>query len=92
MIKKIRHKGLKAFYLYGQTKGINFEWLPRIQRILTLLDAVTNPAGMDVPGFNLHSLKGGYQGYWAVKVTGNWRIVWRFEDGDATDVDLIDYH
>ena len=48
---------------------------------------------MDVPGLRLHPLKGEFEGFWSVRVTGNWRIIWRFdEDGDATDVDLIDYH
>ena len=92
MIRKIRHKGLRAYYEKGRVRGINADWLPRVQRILTLLDAADEPEGMDVPGFHLHALKGGYAGFWSVRVTGNWRIVWRFEDGHPTDVDLIDYH
>lgn len=92
MIKKIRHRGLRAFYETGKAKGINADWIGRIERILTLLDAATEPAGMDMPGFHLHSLKGDYKGFWSVRVTGNYRIVWHFEDGDATDIDLIDYH
>ena len=92
MIKKIRHKGLRALYEKNQSKGINPDWLPRVRRILTTLDAATDPAGMDVPGFVLHPLKGDLAGFWSVRVSGNWRIVWRFEDGDATDIDLIDYH
>ena len=59
---------------------------------MTMLDAAREPEGMDLPGFNLHPLKGDYKGYWAVKVTGNWRIVWYFDGANATDVDLIDYH
>ena len=57
MIKRIRHKGLKAFFEKGHTQGIHPDWLPRIQRILTLLDAASEPASMFVPGFDLHSLK-----------------------------------
>ena len=92
MLKKIHHKGLKALYEKNQSKGINPDWLPRVRRILTTLDAATDPTGMDVPGFVLHPLKGDLAGFWSVRVSGNWRVVWRFEDGDATDVDLIDYH
>ena len=92
MIKKIRHKGLRTLYEKNQTRGINTEWIPRIRRILSLLEAANEPAGLDISGFELHPLKGNYKGFWAVKVTGNWRIVWRFEQGDATDVDLVDYH
>ena len=47
---------------------------------------------MDQPGFRLHPLRGEYQGHWSVAVSGNWRIVFRFEAGEAVDVDLIDYH
>ena len=92
MIRKIRHRGLRAYYEKGQAKGINADWLPRIRKVLTLLDAASEPAGMDIPGFHLHQLKGPYAGFWSVRVSGNWRLVWRFENEDATDVDLIDYH
>ena len=92
MIRKIRHKGLRNYYENGQARGLNANWLPRIRNVLTLLDAAGEPAGMNIPGFHLHPLKGAYAGYWSVRVTGNWRIVWRFDNGDVTDVDLIDYH
>jgi proteic killer suppression protein len=64
----------------------------KIGRILARLDAATATADMDVPGFRLHPLKGDLSGFWAVTVRANWRIVFRFEDGDAYDVDYIDYH
>jgi len=93
MILKIRHKGLRDFYEKGQSKGLNADWINRLQRILTLLDAASEPDGMDVPGLHLHPLKGTFEGFWSVRVTGNWRIVWRFdENGHVKDVDLIDYH
>jgi len=47
---------------------------------------------MDLPGWRLHPLKGSFAGFWSVTVTANWRVVWRFENGDATDVDYVDYH
>jgi proteic killer suppression protein len=91
MIKKIRHKSLRALYEKGQSGGLN-AGVPRIRRILTLLDAASELAGMDIPGLHLHSLKGDYDGFWSARVTDNWRIVWRFDEGDVTDVDLTDYH
>ncbi len=92
MILKIRHKGLRLYFESGNLRGLNPDWVPRIGRILAILDAASEPDGMDIPGLGLHPLKGSYAGYWAVRVTGNWRIVWRFEGTHATDVDLVDYH
>ncbi len=66
--------------------------LDRIENILAKLDTSNAPETMDLPGFRLHPLKGDLRGFWAVTVRANWRIVWRFEDEDAVDVDLIDYH
>jgi proteic killer suppression protein len=66
--------------------------LERIEDILARLDVATVPSDLDLPGYELHSLKGKLKGFWAVKVSGNWRIIFRFQDGDALDVNLIDYH
>jgi proteic killer suppression protein len=60
--------------------------------ILVRLDAADSPTGMDVPGFSLHPLKGEFQGFWAVTVRANWRLIFRFVDPDALDVDYVDYH
>ena len=45
-----------------------------------------------IPSYRLHALKGDLKGYWSVRVKANWRIIFRFEEGDAFDVDLVDYH
>jgi proteic killer suppression protein len=92
MIRSFRHKGLKALYEKDRTKGINPAWLKRIRAILARLEASKEPADMDLPGLRLHPMKGDLRGFWAVDVSGNWRIIFRFEDRDAHDVDLIDYH
>jgi proteic killer suppression protein len=47
---------------------------------------------MNIPGFRLHPLKGSLSGYWAVSVSGNWRVTFRFDNGHAVDVDYMDYH
>lgn len=60
--------------------------------ILAALNAATSPSGLNFPGSHLHPLKGGRKGQWAVSVSGNWRVVFRFEGQDVTDVDLVDYH
>ena len=64
----------------------------KIERILARLEEASEVGQMDLPGFRLHPLKGDLAGYWSVTVSGNWRIVFRFGGGDASDVDLIDYH
>ncbi len=92
MIRSIRHKGLRQFHEKGRTKGLNPNWIKRIRAILSRLDASGVPGDMDLPGLRLHPLKGDRTGIWVVKVTGNWRIVFRFEDGHVFDVDLTDYH
>ena len=66
--------------------------LERVRTILARLDAAQTLDGLRVPSFRLHSLKGNRKGYWSITVKANWRIIFRFEDGDAHDVELIDYH
>ena len=63
-----------------------------MERILQRLDAASKPEDLDLPGFRLHRLKGRLAEYWSVTVNGNWRIVFRFRDGQVLDVDLVDYH
>ena len=65
---------------------------PRLKRILFRLQAATQPRSVDAPGFRLPPLKGDRAGQWSTRVSGNWRVVFCFEDGEAVDVDLIDYH
>ena len=64
----------------------------KIARILARLDVAMEASDMDLPGYRLHLLKGDLAGYWSVMVSGNWRIIFRFAGGHASDVDLIDYH
>ena len=92
MIKRIRHKGLDRFFRTGDTRGINAKHATWLRILLTSLDAAKKPADMGLPGYRLHPLKGERKGQWAVSVSGNWRLVFVFENGDAMDVDLIDYH
>ena len=92
MIGSIRHKGLKRLYEDGEPRGIGASQRKRVSEILSVLDAADSLEEADIPGYRLHPLSGDRQGYWSVKVTGNWRITFRFEDGRAEDVNLEDYH
>jgi proteic killer suppression protein len=92
MIGRIRHRGLKRLYRDDDRSGLRPEHVEKIRSILARLDQATRPAEMDLPGYRLHPLKGSYSGFWSVTVPANWRIVFRFEDGQPTDVDYLDYH
>jgi toxin HigB-1 len=92
MIGSIRHKGLKRLYDDGDPRGIGANLRKRVSEILSVLDAADSLEEADIPGYRLHPLSGDRQGYWSVKVTGNWRITFRSEDGRAEDVNLEDYH
>jgi toxin HigB-1 len=68
------------------------EHAPKLRDVLARLDAANTPSDMDLRGFRLHSLKGDFGGFWAVTVRANWRVIFRFADGGAHDVDYVDYH
>ena len=92
MIRSIRHKGLKRLYEDDDPRGVNAEHITKLRDILARLSAARAVADMDLPGFRLHPLKGELKGFWAVTVRANWRVIFRFADDDALDVDYIDYH
>jgi proteic killer suppression protein len=92
MIRSFRHKGLERFFMAGDLKKINAKQGDRILRILDRLDASARPEDLNLPGFDFHVLKGNRKGTYTVSVSGNWRITFRHKAGDATDVNLEDYH
>jgi proteic killer suppression protein len=92
VIASFRHRGLRRLYQHDDHRGVSAAHVDKIKRILARLDEATEVRNMALPGFDLHPLKGKLKGLWAVSVSGNWRIVFRFEKGNAYDVDLIDYH
>ncbi len=92
MVRSFRHKGLRLYFEKGQAAKIQPAHRTKLRLILTLLDAATEVGDMNFPGSNLHPLRGDLKGFWSVTVSGNWRVVFRFEDGDAHDVDYLDYH
>lgn len=92
MIKSFRHRGLKRLFERGDRSRINPNQVDKVELILADLDAASTVEHMRQPGYRLHELKGDLKGHYAVDVSGNWRITFRYEDGDAFDVDLMDYH
>jgi len=92
MIRSFRHRGLKALYEGRTDRRVAPEHVKKLRRILILLAESEEPADMDIPGFRLHSLRGSLKGHHAVWVSGNWRVTFRFDNGDVHDVDYLDYH
>lgn len=92
MIKSFKHKGLEDFFYTGKKKGIKPEHADRLGRVLDRLNAASEIRDMNCPGSNLHKLAGGRKDQYAVKVSGNWRVIFEFFDGDAYIVDYDDYH
>ena len=92
MIRSIRHKGLKRLHEDDDSRGVVAEHAAKLRDILVRLDAAGAVEDMDMPGFRLHPLKGRKKGFWAVTVRANWRVLFRFADRDALDVDYVDYH
>jgi toxin HigB-1 len=92
MIRSFGHKGLERLFLDGVTKGVQAKHLPKLFDILDLLDAAVDASDMNFPGSGLHRLKGKLKAHWSVKVSGNWRVTFRIENGVVYDVDYVDYH
>lgn len=92
MIKSFKHKGLEDFFYAGTLKGIQAKHALKLGDILDRLESAQRIVDMERPGSRLHSLKGKMKGLWSVRVSGNWRVVFRFEDGDAHVVNYLDYH
>ena len=96
MMITFKHKGLRSFYNSGSVQGIHPEHAKKLRSILARLDASQTAKDMDLPGLDLHPLgkkrKLDLRGHWAVSVSGNWRVTFRFEGVNAVDVNYIDYH
>lgn len=92
MIKSFRHKGLELFFRTGGVRKVQAKHAKRLTLILTLLNAATNIKQVIAPGLRLHPLKGKDAGRWAVDVDENYRVIFRFEEGHACEVDYADYH
>lgn len=92
MIRTFKHRGLKRLYELGDQSKVSAEHLARIEDVLARLDIADTPDFLALPGYDLHPLKGKLKGFWSIKISGNWRIIFRLTDGEVFDVNLIDYH
>ena len=92
VIKSFAHKGVEDFFYDGSKKGIQPQHAQKLSDILDRLDAAKVVKDMNFPGSDLHRLKGKMKDLWSVKVSGNWRVVFSFKEGNANHVDYIDYH
>ena len=92
MIRSFRHKGLEDFFYDGSKKGIQPKHAQKLSYILDLLDMAKRVEDLNFPGSNLHPLQGDLKGLWAVRVSGNWRVIFSFHEENADRVDYRDYH
>ncbi len=92
MIRGFRHRGLRRLFEQGESKGIRADHREKVENILAVLNRARRPEDMALPGFRLNRLTGDLRGFWSVTVRANWRVIFRFENGDAYDLDYIDYH
>ena len=92
MIKSFIHKGLEDFFYDGTCKGIQAKQASKLAAILDRLAAANEIQDMNYPGSGLHRLLPKTKGRWAIKVSGNWRLTFEFNEGDALNLDLEDYH
>lgn len=92
MIFSFKHKGLEKFFKTGSMAGIQPNHATKLQIQLTTLDNASTVQEMDFPQWRLHPLKGDKAGFWAITVSANWRVIFKFENGNAYVVDYLDYH
>jgi proteic killer suppression protein len=92
MIRRFQHRGLKILYEKDDRRGVSAEHVEKTARVLARLDVATGPEQLKLPSFGLHRLEDDLAGYWSVAVRGGWRIIFRFDQGNTTDVDLVEYH
>lgn len=92
MIKSFKNKALRNYWTKGQTKGLNAKWLPKLRIILSALADAEAPEDMNFPGSYFHPLKGDLVGFYSVRLTGNYRVIFQSEEDGFTLIDIVDYH
>ena len=92
MIKTFSHKGLNNFFNNGDTTKIQSDHIKKLRLLMANLNAATKIENMNLPGLGLHKLQGNMKDFWSIKINENWRLIFRFSNGDAYDVDYLDYH
>ena len=92
VIRSFKHRGLQRLFTGSDHRGIPAHFAARLERMLDRLDSATRADDINLPGYRFHPLTGDRKGSFAVSVSGNWRLTFRFQGEDAVDVQLEDYH
>ena len=92
MIKSFKHKGLEKLFESGNSRGIQSNHAAKLRLQLAALDTAFTIEDIDIPGYRLHSLKGGRKGIWSLTVNANWRLTFEFTDGNVYILNYEDYH
>jgi proteic killer suppression protein len=92
VIESFRHRGLKKLFFKGDGRAFPPHHVPILEDILSRLDTAFDIRAMNLPAYHLHQLTGNYKGFWSINVSGNYRVIFRFQDGHASDIDYLDYH
>jgi proteic killer suppression protein len=92
VIRSFKHKGLDAFFRTGSKAGIQPAHAAKLRVQLTALDFAKRVEDLSAPGWRLHPLKGDLKGYYSITVNGNWRLIFKFNNGEAELIDYLDYH
>jgi len=92
MIENFRDRRLKRLYERGDRSQVAADLVDKVERVLARLDQALVIDDMDLPGYRLHRLRGELRDFWSVRLSGNWRIIFRFENGKASGIEMIDYH
>lgn len=93
MIKTFADKPTQELFVTGASRPFPSEIAKRAARKLEYVDLATSLGDLKVPpGNRLHALKGDRKGQYAIAINDQWRVCFRFTDGDAYDVQICDYH
>lgn len=92
MIESIQHKGIKLLFEDDNASKLSSHLVDKVREILSLLDTANDVEQLNIPGYRLHKLSGELKDFYSIKVNANYRIIFRFVNGGAYDVDFIDYH
>ncbi len=92
MIDGFLHRGLKRLYMRGDGRSFPTHHVPILEDILGRLDTAKDVQAMNLPSYQLHPLTGNYRDFWSVRVSGNFRVIFKFQDGRAFDLHYLDYH
>jgi proteic killer suppression protein len=92
MIVSFKHRGLEQLYRLGSTKGVQSGHVPKLLRALDLLEIASSPRDLSIPEFRIHPLQGNRKGFYSIWISENWRLTFRFSNGDVEKIDYEDYH